>query len=438
MVVILLAVNAWLVLSLWQSEKTQAVRLAQLERRFDAGIADPSGADHGKPTLGAHPRRAGIDERVALLLSLAGDPERSRRMLETVSPEESAEIAQNLLARPPANDRNAALVAVIEAIGRNDPTRAIALLDGVQEPVLRARLAANIAETWSGSHPDDAARWLVGDGTRYLDPASAAAPLLRALAQWAAFDPEDATKFAADQPADRGPITRALGLAGMAWGHKDPSAALAWVQTLPATDQRRDLITQSIWQGWSEQNPAEAANALSPQLYSGGPIYTELAGTVAKAWAAVDPNASAQWAAALPPGGARRTALYQVAVTWTQSDPAGASRWAANLPASAVRPEIWREIVGAWADTDLESAGGWLGMLPQGRDHDVAVTAYLPKVENADPEKALSWAGTISDGGVRTDQVQGILGRWAQRDVAAARNWAAASGVSVPAARLAP
>ena len=435
-----LVVNGLLGGLLWRSQKTQDTRLTRIESRFHTADADLSSrtADNGPETLGAHPRRAGVDERVAVLLSLAGDADRSRRVLEAVSPGETEAIARALLAQPPANDRNAALIAVIEAVGRNDPARAIALLDGVQEPVLRARLAADIADTWAGSHPDAAARWLVSDGARFLDPASAAPALLRALAQWAAFDPESATKFAADQPQDRGPITRSLGLASRAWGQKDPAAALAWAQALPDTDQRRDLIVGSIWQGWTERDPAQAANALGQQLYSGGRIYTDLAGTVAKAWTAVDPNASAQWAVTLPPGGARRNALYQVAVTWTQTDPAGASRWAGDLPASSTRTEIWREIVGAWADSDLDAAGIWLGALPLGRDHDEAVAAYLPKVEPNDPEKALSWAGTIADAGIRAVQVQDVLGRWSRRDAAAARNWAAASGVSVPSARLTP
>ncbi len=434
MAVVSLAANLALGGFVWQTFKRQDLRLARLENRAD----DARPADTGNAGPGARPRRAGIDERVALLLSMAGDPDHSRRVLETVSPDETMGIAQALLAQPPASDRNAALGAVIEALGRNDPARAIALLDGVQVPVLRAHLAAGIAETWSASHPDAAARWLVTDGARFLDPAAAATPLLRALAQWSAFDPEAATKFAADQPSDRGPITRSLGLASRAWGQKDPQAALAWAQALPATDQRRDLIAQNVWQGWTEQNPAQAATALGQQLYNGGRIYTELAGTVAKAWAGVDPNASAQWAVALPPGAARRNALYQVAATWTQTDPAGASRWAGSLPASNSRLEIWREIVGNWADTDLNAAGAWLGALPLGRDHDEAVTAYLPKVEPTDPAKALSWAGTISEAGTRSEQVQAILERWSRRDAAAARNWAAASGVSVPGARLAP
>ena len=429
LLLVLLAANGIFGGWLWRSERGQAQRLARLESRFaDAAKT----AETGSAILGAHPRRAGLDERVALLLSLAGDPEGSRRMLESVSPEESVGIAQTLLARPPANDRNAALAAVIESIGRNDPARAIALLDGVQIPVLRAGLAAKIADAWSGSHPEAAARWLANDGARFLDPAAATLPLLRALTQWAAFDPEGATKFAADQPQDRGPITRSLGLAARAWGQQDPSAALAWAQTLPDTDQRRDLIIQSIWQGWAEQSPVQAATFLSQQLYNGGPIYTDLAGTVARAWAAVDPGASAQWAGTLPPGGARRNALYQVAVTWTQTDPPGASRWAGNLPASSTRTEIWREIAGDWADTDLEGAGTWLGALPLGRDRDDAVAAYLRKLEPTDPEKALSWAGTISEPGSRTEQVETVLARWSRRDAAAARNWAAASGVPVP------
>ena len=236
----------------WQTTRTQNFRLARLESL--AETARPAGTGDAVP--GAHPRRAGIDERVALLLSMAGDPEHSRRVLETVSPSETMGIAQALLAQPPASDRNAALGAVIEALGRVDPARAIAVLDNVQIPVLRARLAASIAEVWSARDPAAAARWLVTEGARFSRSRHRRRPAAAGAGAMVGLRPRRARRNS--RRTNRriaGPVTRSLGGASRAWGQKDPQAALAWAQALPAPDQRRDLIIQSVWQGWNRAEP---------------------------------------------------------------------------------------------------------------------------------------------------------------------------------------
>ena len=389
------------------------------------------------PTGQRLPRAASPETRLAALLAVAGDPDRSRRLLDSLSPEQCAQLGQTLINRPAASDRNAALTTLVDYLAANDPARAAALLEAVQEPVLRGALARGLADTWTASHPDDAARWLAADGTRFLNPEAASGPLVRAVAQWSSFDPAGAAKFAAGLAADRGPVARSLFLASRAWGQLDPTAALAWVETLPASGPRHDQALAGVWEGWTEHDPAGAGTALRQQLYGAAsrpPV--ELAGTVGKQWAQVDPNGAAQWALTLPGGGAQRAALAQVASAWTQADLPGAARWAATLPASESRAAIWQEIIDGWASGDPEAAGTWLGGLPLGRDHDAAVAAYLPKVEPTEPEKALAWAATVSNPDARADQVQRVLGAWERRDPGAARNWAAANAVTILPARV--
>ena len=427
-----LALNGFLGWHVLRTERRQERRLARLEAAGAAGVAeDKNDGGAGAAELRL-PRQATAEQRVAALLAVAGDANRCRRLLDNLSTKECVQVGQALIARPAAGDRNGALAAVITFLAGSEPLRAAGLLADVQEPVLRTTLALGLVETWTGSHPDDAARWLATDGMRFLTTPAASGPMVRAVTQWASFDPAAAARFVVAQPPDRGPIARALFLASRAWGLLDPAAALAWVDSLPPSDQRHGQALQGAWEGWTERDPAQAGAALRQQLYTAAnrpPV--ELAGTVGKQWAQADPAAAAQWAQGLTVGSARRVALYQVALAWTQTDTAGAARWATTLPAGDTRAAIWSEIAADWADNDVDAAGVWLGGLPLGRDHDEAVAAYLPKVEPTEPEKALAWVATVSDPGIRADQVQRVLNDWQRRDGPAARNWAAANAVNI-------
>ena len=429
--VVLLGVNGIIGWNLSHTQREQERRLARLEETAFSGHAGSGTTEGDSPGGRKLPRQATADARLAALLAVAGDADRCRRLLDSLSPAQCAQLAQALIARPAASDRNAALAAVVNYLAANDPSRAAGLLDAVQEPVLRTTLARELVDTWIASHPDDAVRWLTGDGARFLNPTAASAPVVRAIAQWSSFDPAGAAKFAAGLAMDRGPVSRALFLASRAWGQLDPTAALAWVDTLPMSDPKHGQALSGVWEGWTERDPTGAGTALRQQLDAAAnrpPV--ELAGTIGRQWAQTDPAGAAQWAQNLP-GGARRAALAQVARAWTQADTPGAARWAATLPASETRAAIWQEIVDGWADNDPDAAGTWLGGLPLGRDHDAAVAAYLPKVEPTAPERALAWAATVSNPEVRADQVQRVLGAWEQRDPGAARNWAAANAVSI-------
>ena len=429
--VFLLGVNGSIGWTLLRTQRAQEARLTRLETAAFSGDNASRVNNNGLPSTGHLPREASPETRLAALLAVAGDADRCRRLLDSLSPGQCAQLGQTLISRPVASDRNAALTAVVNYLAANDPPRAAGLLDGVQEPVLRSALARGVVDAWTASHPDDAARWLASDGPRFLNSSASSGPLVRAITQWSSFDPAGASKFAVSLATDRGPVSRALFLASRAWGQLDAAAALAWVETLPVSDPRHDQALQGAWEGWTERDPASAGMTLRQQLSAAGnrpPV--ELAGTVGKQWAQLDPTAAADWAMSLSDG-ARRSALAQVALIWTQTDTPGAARWAAVLPASESRGAIWREIVDGWADNDPEAAGTWLGGLPLGRDHDAAVAAYIPKIEPTAPEKALAWAATVSNPDVRAEQVQRVLGTWEQRDSGAARNWAAANAVAI-------
>ncbi len=425
-----LALNVLFAVWLWRTHHRQEKRLARLEAAV--GSARSLAHTDGPPAPGG---KASREDRVAFLLASAGNADDSKRILETVSVPEAVEMARALLTRPAAGDRNAALDAVFQRIAANDPARAVALLDEMQEPTLRNTLAVRITNLWIEQSPDAAARWLNASGETVLVREAFDAQLARAAVRWSAYDPAPATALLADRKTAGEASQAALANVSAEWGRKDPANALAWAQNLPAADPRRFGILQSMLAGWSERDPAGAAVYLQARLYDGGEggeLYFSTVGLIAERWSKTDLNAAAQWAVSLPSRRARRDALRRVAVAWAAADLPGAARWAGSLAADAGRGDAWRAIVTAWPSNDFDGEGAWVSNLPTGPDRDETVAFHAAKIAPADPEKALLWARTINGPEIQTRTIDAILSGWARTDPPAARNWAAANSVNLP------
>ena len=429
LVVCSLLLNLLLVGWLWHTQATQNSRLSRLEAL--AG-------NQGRASNAANrPRQASRQERIAFLLAAMGNPEESRRVLSAAPIEENVEIARALIAQPAANDRNEALDATLRFLAADDPARAVGLLAGTEESGLKTRLARHVVAVWITANPEDAARWLTDGGNQFFDARQISDQLASALARWSAFAPEAAARFVDTRPADGDqqptPIALALGEACLEWGRRDAAAALAWVQSLPATDPRQPYAMAGVLQGWTEQDPVAASRFVRQALFAGaGPGGGAMAVVIVQAWTAKDPEAAARWATTLPDPAVRQLAMREAVGRWAQSDAAGAARWASGLPADRAREGVWASLSGRLAETDPARLETWLQGLPAGRDRDEATAIYINRLAPADPEKALTWTRTLAAPAFALEQVRNVLAQWEVKDTSAARNWAAANGVLLP------
>ena len=420
--------NALLAGWFWHAQSAQDVRLARLERLAGPGASGPGSG---------RPKQANRQDRVAFLLAAAGNSEESRQILSVISPTETAEIVRTLIARPAANDRNEALDAALRSLALDNPARAVDLLGGVEDSGLRIRLTRHVVAVWTAAAPEAAARWLAQDGGQFFDPGQSGDLLAVALARWAAFAPEAAARFAEAQPPDgvggpANPVAAALLGACREWGRKDASAALAWAQSLPATDPRRRESIDGVLGGWTAQDPVGAAGFARQAVLANPAASVGSALVVVRSWADTDPAAAARWAATLPDPGVRAVAIREGATRWAGADAMAVSAWASALPEDGARDGLWSDLTGLWARTNPAQTEAWLTGLPAGPDRDDATAVYIARIARSDPEKALTWARTLTGPDFAAGQVDHVLAQWEQKDAAAARNWAAANGVSLP------
>jgi len=144
--------------------------------------------------------------------------------------------------------------------------------------------------------------------------------------------------------------------------------------------------------------------------------------------ASKDPERAKEWVSQLPDADQRRSADAMIATQLGFNDPKGASTWAATLPAD-VRERALTSAVNIWAANDLAGAGEWINSLA-GAPRDEALGAYTSQLLRKDPATAAEWAVTISDQQIRERSLNRIASTWLTKDANAANAWIRASSLS--------
>jgi hypothetical protein len=397
---------------------------------------------------------------------------------------------------------------------------AVARLDPKHRETATQALAAAMAEfepesvwNWARTQPATANVW--ND------------PRVVTLANWGRENPAAAARAALTLPA--GPARALTTVQSISrYAREDFDAALEMAMKLPGGPERADALAQlagaakdhpkmlrilleqvptgssfavglrSLFQSWSEADPAGAAAAY-PGVPAGA-LAPELTGFITRGWIkAGGRDAAWVWAQTLPPGTGRNTAVGTifgswaetapldarqaalglapedrllavgaVAGRWTMRDPKGllgwlgeigdaklrvavvrvaiqkwaelapdeAADWAAGSPAD-VRERAVSEVAARWIPADIEKASAWLNRLPVAPWRDTAVIQLTRVLADYDPLAAMAWLKGVSAQNRRDVQTQEVYRTWRTYDEAAAEAWAAETGAlqSQPRAR---
>ena len=269
------------------------------------------------------------------------------------------------------------------------------------------------------------------------------------------------------------------------WSQKDSNAALAWIQTVPDTDQRSGYLLNALNNGSGKTLDARLALA---RALPDGPARTEqIARAVAReadrdpdaalAWlqtqddpslapaaakvqavlisklAATDPSAAlARWNE-LPADAAKLTTAQAIASTWAKHDPAAATRWlgeqlfspSATTIASADSRYMLVGALSPWIRQDPLAAADWIGTLPDSPIRTESLRSFTPQYVNSKSERPANPAiaatfAQIQDAAVRDAVLSDHLRNWLRLDVHSATAWIESHDALSPeaAARLLP
>lgn len=237
-------------------------------------------------------------------------------------PEAALEFVRQL---PPGAEHTAGVLLVLDALGRIEPERALAvardLASNRDERAFYNSLFAQLAAT---------------------DPAAAVARL---------------------PLVPRGDAReRAVRALSDTWAAADVVAALAWAQDLDPVD--RPLAMEAVLMAMAPNDPRRAIDLARENLT--GPALDRTLITAIGALALRDPRAAATIVISLPPGETQAMVAFDVARALAARAPGEALAWMQTLPAGPMQRSVLNNILEVWATQDAAAAGQYVAQLPAG------------------------------------------------------------------------
>jgi hypothetical protein len=283
------------------------------------------------------------------------------------------------------------------------------------------------------------------------------------LQNWASVDPAGSAKYLADNPREFAMMDMMGGRGGRGgqsassiiaseWARQDPSAALAWANSL--TSGKEGALSAVIGE-MAKTDPAKAAELLAkmnPQDRVGAytAVATEYGASnfaAAEAWvrtlppenqaealAAVirglsktDPVAAATKVASMEAGNQKDRLIPNIVENYARINPQAAATFLKNQQNENVQSDSMRQLMPFLVAKDPVAAYAYANSYPDGKARDSAIQSYIWANNKANPADLFIAAETITDEGDRNRAAGVAAMRWLNEDPEAAKKGIAAS-----------
>lgn len=220
----------------------------------------------------------------------------------------------------------------------------------------------------------------------------------------------------------------AAALAG--WASNDPSAALAYFDTLtPAEQNSAALMKWGAAYGLADADPTMAVDFAVTRAEGGDRDAPRMINIAAAAILRTnDPSEAAEWASAIPEGPLQNAAFRELAGTYARGEPAEAVAWATSLPEGEGRGHAVGTSFHNWANRNAREAADAISNLPA-QDRDAATYGYATSIVHRDPAVGVEWAANIQDQESRNRALVDTGRVFYRRNREEASNWIANSGL---------
>ncbi len=378
----------------------------------------------------------------------------------------------------PAGPRQGQLLwSMLDAVGRNDPQRALTMLQTAMPPGNQSQHYSNLFSGWAQRDPQGAA-----DAIRELPVGKERTSAIRSVAaQWADTDPQAALAWAG-QISQKSVQTDTFSAIGSRWAQNDPLGAFSWASHVSDRGTRKNVLSAVLTQWVDSDAPAATAQALAlpagsertsvlramarrlaqqdvqsaigliqqmpsgeqpqamreaalnlansdpksaaPLLMAASPGAGEIQNLVQQ-WGNSDVPAALAWSMSLPAGDGRNQALSSLAQTWAQDDPRAAANWFERQGLLRENKGIANSIASRWVQDDPDGALRWVASLPAGDLQNSALSGALQNLSRGDPEKAAQLlASSNVPQKLQPDLAPDIASNWTRIDPAQAARWA--------------
>lgn len=221
----------------------------------------------------------------------------------------------------------------------------------------------------------------------------------------------------------------AASLAG--WASSDPSAALAYFDTLsPAEQNSASHMKWGAAYGLADADPTMAVDFAVNRAEGGDRDAPRMIHIAAAAVLRTNnPSEAAEWASGIPEGPLQNAAIRELAGNYAREEPTEAVAWATNLPEGEGRGHAVGTSFHNWANRNAQEAANAINNLPA-QDRDAATYGYATSVVHRDPALGVEWAANIQDQESRNRALVDTGRVFYRRNRDAANDWIANAGLS--------
>ena len=349
---------------------------------------------------------------------------------------------------------NKAMHAVLDAVGKNNPSAGLAMAQALENPSLREHMTSSALQTLAKSDPARAFDMALRSAERGDQSA-----FYSVLSQWVREDPAGAQRAVANLQGELGDQARLSVVQGLT--EKDPEAAWNYALRLPPSTERYaywDPRTRVIdlWSKKNPQNAIEAALTIDDQE-----IRNRAVASAIDNWASADFAAALAYVSNINDAGLRGSALLELSrnrgadpatmfEVLLEQSPAGnnfgnalsglMSRWAKinpreaaaailQLPAGDAMGDASRSLAEQWAGatSDKTEVLAWAQQLPPGNARDQALKAVFRTWSARDAGGAQAAWSTLAEQD-REQMLSALTQGWSRTQPAEATRWAATLG----------
>jgi len=207
------------------------------------------------------------------------------------------------------------------------------------------------------------------------------------------------------------------------WAEKDPTAAMAYSNTLGFAG---GFVRPTILESWSSTDPAGAAKYYSanPREFTmmgiggggRGGQQTSGASIIASEWARQDPTAALTWANTLTTG--KDQALTSVLSEVAKTDPQKATEMLSSMTLSN-KSDAYRTVATQYGASNFADAQAWVRTLPAD-DQAAALASAIGGLATNDPAGAAKQVALMTAGTAKDSAVTDVVGDLARVDPKAA------------------
>lgn len=235
------------------------------------------------------------------------------------------------------------------------------------------------------------------------------------LQSWASVDPANAAKYYTANPREfammdmmgggRGGMNGKNGASSIIateWARQDPSAALAWADSL--TSGKADAVSAVIGEV-AKTDPRKAAAML------GTMDPTERAGAyraVAAEYGALDFAEAEKWVQSLP-ASERDHVLASAIGGLSNKDPFSAAKQVSTMQAGDAKDGLIVDVVGDLARKDPQAAADFLKEQTSAKAQQDAMRQLMPSMTSKNPIAALAFVNSYQPGAVRDSAAQAYV-----------------------------